>query len=78
MNQISVKTMMTTGCTGILLGTSRVGARVKGDPVQGRFEFNNGVGTRLLWGQWKINSGLRLRVGQRLASAELFLQWSTG
>jgi hypothetical protein len=47
-----------------LLGTSRVGARVKGDPVQGRFEFNNGVGTRLLWGQWKINSGLRLRVGQ--------------
>jgi len=47
-----------------LLGTSRVGARVKGDPVQGRFEFNNGVGTRLLWGQWKINSSLRLRVGQ--------------
>jgi hypothetical protein len=47
-----------------LLGTSRIGARVKGDPVQGRFEFNNGVGTRLLWGQWKINSGLRLRVGQ--------------
>ena len=46
------------------LGTSRVGARVKGDPVQGRFEFNNGVGTRLLWGQWKINSGLRLRVGR--------------
>ncbi len=47
-----------------VLGTSRVGARVKGDPVQGRFEFNNGVGTRLLWGQWKISSGLRLRVGQ--------------
>jgi hypothetical protein len=47
-----------------ILGTSRIGARVKGDPVQGRFEFNNGVGTRLLWGQWKINSSLRLRVGQ--------------
>jgi hypothetical protein len=48
------------------LGTSRVGARVKGDPVQGRFEtsFSDSVGVRLLWGQWKINSGLRLRLGR--------------
>ncbi len=48
-----------------IMGTSRIGAKVKGgEAVQGRFEFNNGVGTRLLWGQWKINSGLRLRIGQ--------------
>jgi len=47
-----------------LLGSSRVGARVKGDPVQGRFEFSRLVHTRLLWGQWKISPGLRLRVGQ--------------
>ena len=47
-----------------LLGTSRIGARVRGEGVNARFEFNNGVGTRLLWGQWAITPGLRLRVGQ--------------
>jgi hypothetical protein len=47
-----------------LLNSSRIGARVRGEGVNARFEFNTWVGTRLLWGQWKISSGLRLRVGR--------------
>ena len=46
--------------------TSRIGARVKGDPIQGRFEIrpDSGGSWRLLFGQWKINSGFRLRIGK--------------
>jgi hypothetical protein len=50
----------------MLDATSRIGARVKGDPIQGRFEIRPDFGGswRLLWGQWKINSSLRLRIGK--------------
>ena len=50
----------------MLDATSRIGARVKGDPIQGRFEIrpDSGGSWRLLWGQWKINSGLRVRIGK--------------
>jgi opacity protein-like surface antigen len=47
-----------------LLGTSRIGARVRGEGVNARFEFNNGVGTRLLWGRWRLSPGFAIQVGQ--------------
>jgi hypothetical protein len=46
------------------IGTARVGAKVKNEQIQGRWELNVGGGTRLLWGQWDINDSTSLRIGQ--------------
>ena len=47
-----------------LLSTSRIGARVRGEGVNARFEYGTGVNVRLLWGRWTISPGFVLQVGQ--------------
>jgi hypothetical protein len=50
-----------------LQGNSRIGANVKGDTLDARFEFGAGqttVTTRLLYGIWKFSDHWGLKVGQ--------------
>ena len=57
--------------TWAMQGNSRIGANVKGDAVNGRFEFSNAVGTRLLYGTWNFGGGTLL-VGQTYGPVNIF------
>jgi hypothetical protein len=52
-----------TGMNWRLQSNARIGARVKGDKVAGRFEYGTGVNLRLLFGEWNFGAG-KLLVGQ--------------
>jgi hypothetical protein len=61
-------------------GNSRIGATVKGDQVEGRFEFSvssdgsgGNVGTRRLFGVWKFTEGWGLKVGKDYTPITFFL-----
>jgi hypothetical protein len=63
-----------------LQGNSRVGATVKGDQIEGRFEFSvssdgagGNVGTRRLYGVWKFTEGWGLKVGKDYTPITFFL-----
>jgi hypothetical protein len=47
-----------------LLGTSRIGSRVRGEGVNARFEYGTGVNVRLLWARWRLSPGFAIQVGQ--------------
>ncbi len=52
-------------------GNSRIGARVKGETVSGRFEYGTGINLRVLWGAWDFGSG-RILLGQTYTPVNLF------
>jgi hypothetical protein len=59
---------------------SRVGATVKGDQIEGRFEFSvtsdgggGNVGARRLYGVWKFTEGWGLKVGKDYTPITFFL-----
>jgi len=52
-------------------GNSRIGARVKGETIGGRFEYGTGVNMRLLYGTWNFGSG-RILLGQTYTPVNLF------
>jgi len=61
-------------------GNSRVGATVKGDMLEGRFEFGvtsdgsgGNVGARRLYGVWKFTEGWGLKVGKDYTPITFFL-----
>ena len=61
-------------------GNSRIGATVKGDQVEGRFEYSvssdgsgANVGTRRLFGVWKFTEGWGLKVGKDYTPITFFL-----
>jgi hypothetical protein len=63
-----------------LQANSRVGATVKGDQIEGRFEFSvtsdgagGNVGTRRLYGVWKFAEGWGLKVGKDYTPITFFL-----
>jgi hypothetical protein len=63
-----------------LQGNSRVGATVKGDMLDARFEFSvssdeagGNVGTRRLYGVWKFTEGWGLKVGKDYTPITFFL-----
>jgi hypothetical protein len=63
-----------------LQGNSRVGATVKGDMLDARFEFSvssegggGNVGTRRLYGTWKFAEGWGLKVGKDYTPITFFL-----
>jgi hypothetical protein len=63
-----------------LQGNSRVGATVKGDHIEGRFEFSvtsdgggGNVGARRLYGVWKFAEGWGLKVGKDYTPITFFL-----
>jgi hypothetical protein len=63
-----------------LQGNSRVGATVKGDMLDARFEFSvssdeagGNVGTRRLYGIWKFTEGWGLKVGKDYTPITFFL-----
>jgi hypothetical protein len=63
-----------------LQANSRVGATVKGDQIEGRFEFSvtsdgsgGNVGARRLYGIWKFTEGWGLKVGKDYTPITFFL-----
>ena len=63
-----------------LQGNSRVGATVKGDQLEGRFEFSvtsdgsgGNVGARRLYGVWHFTDGWGLKVGKDYTPITFFL-----
>jgi len=59
-----------------LQSNSRIGARVKGNTVSGRFEFGTSSGnetTRLLYGEWQFSENWGLKVGQDYTPITFFL-----
>ena len=59
-----------------LQGNSRVGATVKGDMLEGRFEYGTGGGVaniRRLYGVWHFTEGWGLKVGQDYTPITFFL-----
>jgi hypothetical protein len=61
-------------------GNSRIGATVKGDNIEGRFEFSvssdgsgGNVGTRRLYGVWYFTEGWGLKVGKDYTPITFFL-----
>jgi len=52
-------------------GNARIGARVKGETVSGRFEYGSGPNLRLLYGTWNFGSG-RILLGQTYGPVNLF------
>jgi hypothetical protein len=63
-----------------LAGNSRIGATVKGDMLDARFEFSvssegsgGNVGTRRLYGVWKFAEGWGLKVGKDYTPITFFL-----
>jgi len=74
-NQDTVKTTQWN-----LQGNSRIGATVKGDMLEARFEFavssdggGGNVGTRRLYGVWKFAEGWGLKVGKDYTPVTFFL-----
>jgi hypothetical protein len=47
-----------------LLGTSRIGARVRGEGVNARFEYGKTPNIRLLWARWRLSPGFAIQVGR--------------
>jgi hypothetical protein len=58
--------------TWALQGNSRIGANVKGDVIDGRFEYGTGVNVRLLYGDWKADA-FTLRIGQFYTPVNIFI-----
>ncbi len=58
--------------TWALQGNARIGARVKGDVLGGRFEYGSGPNLRLLYGTWKMGGG-QLLVGQTYTPVNIFI-----
>jgi hypothetical protein len=59
-----------------LQGNSRIGANVKGDTINARFEYGASDGDaniRLLYGVWKFTEGRGLKVGQAHSPIPFFL-----
>jgi len=59
-----------------LQGNSRIGANVKGDTIDARFEygaFDGDANIRLLYGVWKFTEGWGLKVGQDYTPITFFL-----
>ena len=52
-------------------GNARIGARVKGETLGGRFEYGEGPNLRLLYGTWNFGSG-RILLGQTYTPVNLF------
>ena len=63
------------GTNWLLQGNSRIGARVKGEKLSGRFEYGTGVNVRLLYGQWDFGGG-KLLVGQDYTPTSQFISTS--
>lgn len=63
------------GTNWLLQGNSRIGARVKGEHLSGRFEYGTGVNVRLLWGEWDFGGG-KLLVGQDYTPTSQFISTS--
>jgi len=59
------------GLTWAQQGNSRIGARVKGETVSGRFEYGTGINLRVLWGAWDFGSG-RILLGQTYTPVNMF------
>ena len=57
-----------------LQGNSRIGATIKGDMIEARFEYGTGVNrARRLYGVWKFTEGWGLKVGQDYTPITFFL-----
>jgi len=52
-------------------GNARIGARVKGETVGGRFEYGEGPNLRMLYGTWNFGSG-RILLGQTYTPVNMF------
>ena len=63
------------GTNWLLQGNSRIGARVKGEHLSGRFEYGTGVNVRLLYGEWDFGGG-KLLVGQDYTPSSQFISTS--
>ena len=63
------------GTNWLLQGNSRIGARVKGESLSGRFEYGTGVNVRLLWGEWDFGGG-KLLIGQDYTPTSQFISTS--
>ncbi len=59
------------GLIWALQGNSRIGARVKGETISGRFEYGSGPNLRLLYGTWNFGSG-RVLLGQAYTPLNYF------
>jgi hypothetical protein len=59
----------------LLQGNSRIGARVKGEQLSGRFEYGSGPNLRLLYGEWDFG-GAKLLVGQDYTPTSQFISTS--
>jgi len=56
-----------------LQGNSRIGATIKGDMIDARFEYGTGVNLRRLYGVWKFTEGWGLKIGQDYTPITFFL-----